>query len=381
MSTKSISERKNKYFEIYRKEISPTLNEYEKERINTLRIFNIKSSLLYILVPLFIMGIQILIFGGMRWEWPYMVLCVFMLIFLAVPILLFLYFSARKEEKRIFANMMKVNILQKLLKIFGNIEWKSHNDSIVNPGDEILTDSELNKSGLFISYNTRYTDDEFEGSYKDVKFKISETKMFDIQNSSKNRTTICAFRGVVISFDCNKKIKNRTIVATKGDLTKKNQALVATLVAIPIVINFFIIGGYSHLKLILALITLAVVFIIAKMSESNEEPLNKVLLEDPEFTKRFDIYSSDQIEARYLVTTSFMQRFYDLNTAFGAKNAKCSFYNDKLMIAINTKKNLFEVCNLYKSMLDPSSIDNFYNELDSIYQMIDYFKLDEKTGL
>ena len=168
MSTKSISERKNKYFEIYSKEISPTLNEYEKERINTLRIFNIKFSLLYLLVPLFIMGIHILIFGGMRWDWSYITLHDFEFIFFAVPIVLILYFNERKKENRIFANMMKVNILQKLLPIFGNIEWKSHNDSIVNSGDEILTDSELNKSGLFISYNTRYTDDEFEGSYKDV---------------------------------------------------------------------------------------------------------------------------------------------------------------------------------------------------------------------
>ena len=66
---------------------------------------------------------------------------------------------------------------------------------------------------------------------------------------------------------------------------------------------------------------------------------------------------------------------------FGAKKAKCSFFDDEIMFAISTNKNLFEIGSLFKSFNDPTSINAFYYELSSIYDMIDYFKLDEKTGL
>ena len=104
-------------------------------------------------------------------------------------------------------------------------------------------------------------------------------------------------------------------------------------------------------------------------------------LEDPKFAKRFNVYSSDQVEARYLVTSSFMERFQNLNTVFGAKKAKCSFYDDKIMFAISTNKNLFEVGSIWRSLEDPKSINQLFDELYAVYQMIDYFKLDQKIGL
>ena len=67
----------------------------------------------------------------------------------------------------------------------------------------------------------------------------------------------------------------------------------------------------------------------------------------------------------------------NFTTAFGTDKAKCSFYDDKIMIAISTKKDLFEFGNLFK----PVSKDKFYEELNSIIEMIDYFKLDTHTGL
>ena len=57
------------------------------------------------------------------------------------------------------------------------------------------------------------------------------------------------------------------------------------------------------------------------------------------------------------------------------------FYGDKIMFAISTNKNLFEVGSLFKSLEKPGAVNQFYNELASIYSMIDYFKLDEKVGL
>ena len=117
------------------------------------------------------------------------------------------------------------------------------------------------------------------------------------------------------------------------------------------------------------------------LAGKNYDFLDEVKLEDPKFAKRFNVYSSDQVEARYLVTPSFMERFQNLNTAFGAKKAKCSFYDDKIMFAISTNKNLFEVGSIWRSLEDPKTLNQLFDELYSIYSMIDYFKLDQKIGL
>ena len=45
--------------------------------------------------------------------------------------------------------------------------------------------------------------------------------------------------------------------------------------------------------------------------------LERVRLEDPRFEKRYEVYSTDQIEARALLTPAFMERFVALGTLSG----------------------------------------------------------------
>lgn len=372
------------YYEMYKKEVLPLLKDFEHVRLDMLAEFRKKALFKYIL--------PIIVLIPLAWysyfsalsqsSVGFFIICIIIasLSPLAIIILPILYLNARRKENIKFTSMVKMKALTPLLNVFGNIKWKGHDATCVNDDGVLLKNSELERSGLFISYNTRYTDDEFKGSINDVNFRISETRMFDIHGSGKNRTCICAFSGVILAFKFNKKIRNRTIVSTKGDLTKKNQVLVALLIVLPCCLELFK-DGYSHAKMVLALVVFVVVFVVAKIVESNDEPLEKVELEDPKFAKRFNVYSSNQIEARYLVTPAFMERFYNLKTAFKAKNIKCSFCDDNLIIAINTKKNLFEIGNLYTSLLNQKSINEFYNELTSIYKMVDYFKLSEKTGM
>ena len=96
---------------------------------------------------------------------------------------------------------------------------------------------------------------------------------------------------------------------------------------------------------------------------------------------KFSAYSTDEVEGRYLLTPAFMERFQKLRTSFNAKNAKCSFFGNNVMFSFETKKNLFELGSLETSLENPKSINNFYNEISSVLNMIDYFKLDQNTGL
>lgn len=80
-----------------------------------------------------------------------------------------------------------------------------------------------------------------------------------------------------------------------------------------------------------------------------------VKLEDPEFEKEFCVYSSDQVEARYILSPSLMKRIVDFKRKWNTR-VYLSFRYSKVYIAINMKKNLFET-RLFKSIVDYSFIE------------------------
>ena len=105
-------------------------------------------------------------------------------------------------------------------------------------------------------------------------------------------------------------------------------------------------------------------------------------LEDSDFNKKYIVKTEDQVDGRYLITTWFMDRFKNLQTAFGTKNIKCAFFDNKIMFALHTNKDFFELSGgLFHSLKHPKRVKSFYEETTAIYDIIDYFKLDEKTGL
>ena len=63
------------------------------------------------------------------------------------------------------------------------------------------------------------------------------------------------------------------------------------------------------------------------------------------------------------------------------KEVKCSFVEEYLIIAISSEIDFFEIGDLFKSFNDKQCIKQFFEQLQAIHNMIDYFKLDEKTGL
>lgn len=75
-----------------------------------------------------------------------------------------------------------------------------------------------------------------------------------------------------------------------------------------------------------------------------------------------------------------MERFLNLTTSFGTQKSKCAFFDNRIMFAISTRRNLFEFGSLYAPVTNLNNV-GFFRELMSILDMIDYFKLDEKTGL
>ncbi len=318
---------------------------------------------------------------------------------------LFIWYAKDKEKS--FRIELKVKCNRMIEKAIGDIEWYSTTGFSRNIADDgtgyMIGSGELLDSGLFPVFDERSTDDEFKGTYKDVPFRICETALFAEKQIVRTKTKV--FNGIVIVFPANKEIKEKTIVITKHDANTgiywyKNGIaaavmFVASYYCFYILCNFEILYKYGinkHLFTPFCFLFFGVLFCsgylikrfyyqYSEMRYLNNRQFQKIELEDTKFAKRFCVYSSDQIEARYLVTTAFMERLYNLKTTFGAKFLKCSFFEGRIMIAISTDRDLFEIGSLYKSLEDTESINSFFNEIYSILELIDYFKLNEKTGL
>jgi hypothetical protein len=70
-------------------------------------------------------------------------------------------------------------------------------------------------------------------------------------------------------------------------------------------------------------------------------PGNLVKLENPEFEKKFAVYSTDEQECRYILTPSMMERLLDMTKRINFKVA-ISFRNNQVYIAVFNNMDLFE---------------------------------------
>ncbi len=77
-----------------------------------------------------------------------------------------------------------------------------------------------------------------------------------------------------------------------------------------------------------------------RMVSMNFSDEQQVRLEDPRFTKHFVVYSTDQIEARYVLTTALMERIVTLKERFN-RPILLSFQHQRVYIAVENENGLF----------------------------------------
>ena len=124
--------------------------------------------------------------------------------------------------------------------------------------------------------------------------------------------------------------------------------------------------------------------------------LEQVVLEDTEFNNSYNIYSDNQVESRFLLTPTFMERLKNIQATFLVLSVNFVFNNGYLYLFLNgssactnmtleddnTNNNgFFEVGSIDKTLLDKRIYLKLFRELISIFSLISYFKLNEKTGI
>lgn len=97
--------------------------------------------------------------------------------------------------------------------------------------------------------------------------------------------------------------------------------------------------------------------------------MKKVGLVDPKFEKIFEAYSTDQVESRYLLTPTFMQKLVDLETSVSGKKIRFGFLEDKLHIAVEAP-NQFEAGSMYKPLIDTERTHKIMGEIGAVFDVI-----------
>lgn len=148
-------------------------------------------------------------------------------------------------------------------------------------------------------------EDLWHGDLAGHAFTLHEAHLEERRGSGKNRRWVTVFRGPIITIGFARDFHGTTLVSRAGRHRR-----------------FGIFGEKDAI-------------------EVDGRPLDMVDMVHPEFEDAFTVYSSDQVEARYLVHPRYIERLIALENAFSGKNIRTLFKDRELTLVLSTE-NMFE---------------------------------------
>lgn len=216
----------------------------------------------------------------------------------------------------------------------------------IDPGlqyakESFVSRAKYDESKIFLTGVDRYSGEDYVWGMADkTALEFSELHTQYVTRDSKGRTQYhTIFKGLFMIADFHKEFKCRVVVMP--DFSEK------------------IFGGLAKF--------------FQKMNLMRDQ---LIYMEDPVFEKMFKVYSNDQVEARYILSTNMLKRIVELKTRLN-KNISLSFINSKMFLAISTTKNMFDP-SMGKSVLNPEIIQEFYNQVLGCVQIVDDMNLNTR---
>lgn len=114
----------------------------------------------------------------------------------------------------------------------------------------------------------------------------------------------------------------------------------------------------------------------SKVKFLNQHRGQSVKLEDPEFNKFFSVYSNDQIGARYVLSTSVMQRIVDFRKKAN-RDLFIALVDSQLYIAVPSEEDLFEP-RLFKTMLSFNPMREYFEILQLMMSIVEDLNLNQR---
>ena len=164
---------------------------------------------------------------------------------------------------------------------------------------ESETTDPFNEQELFgMDTNSGDSEDVFSGKIDDVDFLLFEARREKVSRSNNSTSTTLAFHGLCLRLSFPKRFKGTTRVLSESGMFNK----------------LYEVG--------------------------TDIPLERVRLEDARFEKQFEVVSTDQVEARYLLTPAFMERLVAAQRILGPRTRlRAGFHDRDLLLTLDTLKN------------------------------------------
>ena len=193
-------------------------------------------------------------------------------------------------------------------------------------------------SGLTPSYDRKTLEDRIGGEHQGIAFDMIEAKLEQRRTStdSKGRTRtyyVTVFNGLLIDAAAPRSFQGRTLVT--HDSGKLGNLL----------------GGLFRKD-------------------------ERVTLESPDFERDFEVYATDQVEARVLLTPTMMEQLVALKAELGTP-PRLAFIGGRVLLAIPRKGNQFEAGGLFSSITDPKHIREAVEELCAVFRILDTLQLQQ----
>lgn len=316
---KSINELRNGFETFYQTVLKPSFSGLEATRKKYLRLFYCGLFLTCVAVPLIMLRMLSFYTGSDTSDFPAATLLFGIMVLVTLT----------ATPIKLYKKKAKNQVMPEFIKYFGQFNYRYQ---------ACISEDILTRSLLFGEYNAREGDDFFIGRYKDTEMVISEEELslHKVSADGKRRYKKVIFDGIIILLSMNKNFSGQTIVLKdRGLFNAFNKT-----------------GG-----------------------------LQKIALEDSRFEKEFEVYGSDQLEARYLLTTAFMERMLKVRDAYHAGKIQFSFFDNRLLIAVDVRQDMFETTSLFRSCTDRNMIDRAFEQFASVMEIIDILKLDKRLGM
>lgn len=246
------------------------------------------------LLPLLMLGVFFLFFSDKEPN-PYLLFLVFAPVLVAIILIIL-----NIKKKKIFRNRYKNEVVMEIVKAI-NPEWNYY-------PDQSITTYEYHQSELFQYPYDRYKGDDLISGFIDkTDFRCSElhTEYKTVTTDKDGKQTESwhtIFKGLFFHADFNKNIVGKTFV--EPDVAEK------------------LFGKFGQ-----------------KLQISNKGKLVK--LENPTFEKIFAVFSTDQTEARYILTPAIMEALVNIYNRY-KRPMHLSFIGDRVYCAMGFTKDLFE---------------------------------------
>jgi len=98
--------------------------------------------------------------------------------------------------------------------------------------------------------------------------------------------------------------------------------------------------------------------------------MQRASLEDPKFEKIFEVYTTDQVESRYLLTPDLMQKLVDLEDVFRGGKLKAAFDGGEMLITVQGG-NLFEPGSMFKPLDSADRVLELLKDFSAVFGLID----------